>query len=254
MKPLILMLILAFYAYGQHDKDLVEKSQKSVGLLYSQSPTGEFQMLCTATAFEKTRNGYLFISAAHCIGNDDYRRERSATGKDIPFYITFDEVNTVKKFYPAKIVFTGYQSRGEDFSVFEVLANEEWSIIPLGDESLEKEGSSFINISSPLGLGKQVLYGTISSLYLDRPLIFGDINWKGTIVLQIAGVDGGCSGSVIISESQKAIIGFLVGSVGNTIVAIPVSKFKLVRKAVETGKYKWYQPDYEINPDGSIRK
>lgn len=246
------LLVMVPVRAMDHDKALVEKAKGAVALLYSQTDSGGMTMHCTATAFEKVEGGYRFVSAAHCVGNDDTQKEKAASPTNTPFYITFDEVNVTKKFYPAKVIFVGYQHRGEDFAVFEVKTTEVWPTIPLGDERKEAEGASFINIASPLGLGKQVMYGTISNLFLDRPVVQGDINWKGTLVLQIPGVQGGSSGSALIADDQQAIVGFLVGSIGEgTIVAIPVSRFIAVKKAVAEKKYKWYSPAEQVNPDGT---
>jgi hypothetical protein len=253
---LILALALPTFAADAHDKALVEKVKTAVALLYSQDESGGMKMHCTATAFEKVKDGYNFVSAAHCVGNDDVAKEKAASPTNIPFFITFDEENGIaKRFYPANVVFVGYQHRGEDFSVFHVKTSENWPTIPIGDETKEQEGSSFINIASPLGLGKQVMYGTISKMFLDRPVVSGDINWKGTLVLQIPGVQGGSSGSALVADDQGAIVGFLVGSIGDgTIVAIPVTRFTAVKKAVDAKKYKWYSPDAQLNPDGTEKQ
>ena len=264
MKSLILATVISLglstpLLSQTHDKALVEKAKNAVVLLYAQDASGAMTMRCTATAFERDRvpadNGvftYHFISAAHCVGSDDTTHEKSASATNIPFYVTFDETHAAKTFHPASVLWVGYQHRGEDFAVFEVKTREDWPTIPLGDEQQEKEGASFINIAAPLGLGKQVMYGTISMLVLDRPVIQGDINWKGALVLQLPGVQGGSSGSALISDTQQAIIGFLVGTIGEgTIIAIPVSRFRAVRKAVDAKKYKWYSPDTQLSPDGS---
>ena len=103
-----------------------------------------------------------------------------------------------------------------------------------------------------MGLGTQVFHGTIASVYLDRPIVEGTINWKGSMTIAIFGINGGSSGSAIVHEGQKAIVGILVGTIGGTtITAIPVSRFHAVRKAVAEGKYKYYQPTVQENPDGS---
>lgn len=246
------------------DKKLVERVKASVAILYSQDSSGGLNMHCTVTAVEqltkesvvddkktKVITGYHFITAAHCIGPDDTSKERAADTKTTPFFITYDQT-AVKTFHAAHPVFVGYQSRGEDFAMFRVNTSEDWATTPLGDEKKASDGDEIINVSAPLGLGKQVLVGSISSVFLDRPLIQGDINWTGTITLSLPGVNGGSSGSAIVSEEQKAIVGFLVGTVGGeTIVAIPVSRFISVRKAVEAGKYRWYSPVIQENPDGS---
>lgn len=221
---------------------LAQKAKNAVGILYSQEFNGGMTMRCTMTAFEKTKDGYLFASAAHCIGADNQSKERSAAHKDIPFYMTFDEAGN-KTFYPAEPKAVGYQSRGDDFAIFEVKTDKTWPIIPIGTEKDEEEGNAIINVASPLGLGKQVFKGTISSLNLDRPIIQGDINWRGSIGLQIA-AEGGSSGSAIISEKQEKIVAFLVGTAGgSTVIAIPATKFTAFKKAVEDGKYRWFKAD-----------
>lgn len=255
MKKTLLALALSFLFPSSllaDDRAFVEKSKSAVGLLFSQEDDGGMRMLCTSTAFDKAPKGYLFVTAAHCVGGDNTEKERSANPYKTAFYISFDEVGAAKRFYSAKPVFVGYQSRGEDFAVFSVETDEKWNTVPIGDEKNLKDGAAYYNIASPLGLGKQVFEGIISSVYLDRPLVQGDINWKGTLVLQQAGVNGGSSGSALISKESHEIVGFLVGTVGgSTIIAIPVSRFTAVKKAVEEGKYKWWQEQREVNADGS---
>lgn len=234
----------------------------AVGILYSQNSQGGMTMHCTATAFEridtdvkgvKTPKAYRFLTAAHCVGSDDTSKERSANPSTTPFFITFDEGGKEpKRFYPATPVLVGYQTRGEDVAEFEVATTDVWPVVPLGDEKKAKDGDSFVNVSAPLGLGKQTFRGQISSVYIDRPVISGDINWRGSIALQIVGINGGSSGSAIVHDKQHAIVGVLVGSIGgSTIIAVPISKFTAVRMAVIAGKYRWYVPETSINPDGS---
>lgn len=244
------------------DKQLTEHVKSAVAILYSQDGSGGMRMHCTVTAFERlvqedpatkisTIIGYRFVTAAHCIGKDDTGKEKSADTKQTPFFITFDESGT-KRFWPAKPIFVGYQSRGEDIAEFEVATSESWATVALGDEKKSKDGDEILNISVPMGLGKQVLMGNIASVYLDRPIVQGDINWKGSMTLALMGVNGGSSGSAVVSDDQKAIVAILVGTIGETtITAIPISRFKAVRKAVKDGKYRWYQPVAQENPDGT---
>lgn len=249
----VVLVVLTFSTFmlAQQQPELSARVKSAVALLYAQDSSGSMQMTCTATVFDKKGDHYRLASAAHCVGADDTSRERSADASNIPFYVTFDEVNDVKKFYPAKALWVGYQHRGEDFSEFEVDTKEAWTVIPLGDEKKEKDGGRILNIASPLGLGKQVFHGTISSLFLDRPIIQDDINWKGSMLLAI-NAGPGSSGSALVSETQEAIVGFLVGTIGgNNVVGIPVSRFKAVRKAVGNKTYKWYQDKIELAPDGT---
>jgi trypsin-like peptidase len=241
---MISAFLLGLFLLAQPEQALVDRAYRAVALLYSQGSDGDMSMRCTATAIEKLADGsgYLFVSAAHCVGNDRTDKEKSAPAENIPFFVSFDE-HTQKVFYPAKVIGVGYQHRGDDLALFEVKSIEDWPVIPVGDEQSESVGAAIINIASPAGLGKQVFKGSISSLSLDRPVVEGDINWKGALLLSIQ-VGGGSSGSALISVGQEKIIGFLVGTVGGTnVIGIPASKFIKFREAVEAKKYKWYQPE-----------
>jgi S1-C subfamily serine protease len=250
-RSLIALLICLYaapiFAESKPNADLNAQALKAVALLYKQESGGGLRMLCTATAFEKTAKGYLVVSASHCVGDDDDGKAADPT--DTNFYITLDDPKN-KTFYAAIPKGVGYQHRGDDFAYFEVETKDELSIIPLGDESEETVGGDVTNVSSPFGLGKQLFHGSISSLKLERPVIVDSINWRDAILLQISGPGPGSSGSAIISQSQKKIVAFLVGTVGGTsVVCIPVSKFKSFRASVEKGLYKWYKPNAETESD-----
>lgn len=243
-----LLLILAFPSIlSAADKKLVEDAKGATAILYSQDMQGGMRMHCTTTAFQKTPTGYLFVSAAHCLGDDDKQHEKVAPTKDKSFYITFDEKGE-KRFRPATPIEVGYQSRGDDFAVLSVTTTETFPIIPLGDESKEDEGDDLINPASPVGLGVQIFKGSLTKRVLDRPVVHeaSGINWTGAMLVQIEGVNGGSSGSALISENQKGIIGFLVGTIaGSNTIAIPVSKFVKFRKAISEDKYKWTRKNEE---------
>lgn len=236
-------LFLMFSPLRAADRDFIDRVKNATALLYSQNEAGGMRMHCTVTASQKVGNVYTFVSAAHCIGNDDVQKERVAAYRNIPFYITFDESDE-KRFYRAKVKSVGYQHRGDDFAEFEVTSNQTWPTIPIGDERKEEEGNAVLNIASPLGLGRQVFHGHISKIDLDRPIVQGDINWKGTVLLQMTGTNGGSSGSAVISEKQGAIVAFLVGTIGGTtITAIPASRFAEFKTRVAEKKYKWMPAD-----------
>jgi S1-C subfamily serine protease len=201
---------------------------------------GSMKMRCTATAFSHEGRIYQFVSAAHCVASDDTTHEKVDVDKT-RFFITFDE-SKEKKFHSAKLLMAGYQHKGDDFSVFSVESDENWPTIPLGDDTPEKVGSPVINIASPGGLGKQLFHGYISSKMLDRPIVEEDINWTGVMMVQIE-IGPGSSGSSVISESQGAIVAFLVGTARDNPVAMPVSRFKAFLTAIEGGKYKWFHAD-----------
>jgi len=222
---------------------LEEKMMSATALLYGQLEDGSLKMFCTITAFEREKNVYKFVTAAHCVAEDDTVHDRVAAAQT-NWYITFDEPDR-KDFYPAKLVGAGYQHEGDDFAVLEVTLDRDVPTVALAanDPAL---GEDVSNIASPLGLGKQLFRGHISMKKLDRPVIDGDINWRGATLVQMS-AGPGSSGSAVVGRDQKGIVAFLVGTIGSrgssNIVCIPVSKFKKFWTDLQAGKYKWYKKD-----------
>jgi S1-C subfamily serine protease len=213
------------------------------GLLYAQTDDGGFRMMCTVTAFEKKGNKYHFVTAAHCVSDDDTQHERADVAKT-NWFITFDEPGN-KNLVEAKVVGVGYQHRGDDFAVLEVELARDVPTIPLAANDPQL-GENVSNFASPLGLGKQLFRGHVSMEKLDRPVIEDSINWKGATLLQMSSGPGS-SGSAIVSHHQKGIVAFLVGTIGargsQNIVTIPVGRFRSFWAGVQAGTYKWYKPD-----------
>lgn len=219
---------------------LAEKAYKATAILYAQTTSGGMDMACTATAFEKVKDGYLFVSAAHCVATSNTSAERVEVS-EVPHYISFDAVDN-KVFFPAEIVMAGYGAKGDDFAILKVVTDEKWTTMPLGDFSKVDFGEDILNVAAPKGLGRQLFFGRVSLLSMDRPVLANGINWLHATLLQIF-AGPGSSGSSIVSLEQEAIIAFLVGNVqGNpSVVAIPVFKFEAFRAAVEAGEYKYFQ-------------
>lgn len=215
----------------------------SVALLFTQGASGNMQMTCSVTAFSAApaKNStshetvYRFASAAHCVEGSSDRQQKLQK-----FYISADAKGT-KVYLPAKLIQTGDKTLGDDFSLFEITTTEKFEIIPLGESDSLQMGDAVIDISGALGMGKQYFQGYISEVHLDRPpLNAGSVQWTDIILVQIGGAPGS-SGSAIVSLSQKAIVGFLVGNdnqgdIGK--ICIPVSKFSAFVKAVDAGTYK----------------
>lgn len=223
--------------------DLEKNFRSATALLYAQTEDGGFKMMCTATAFEKKGKMTRFVTAAHCLAEDDTAHERVEVEKT-NWFITFDEPHN-KNLMEAKVVAVGYQHRGDDFAVVEVELPKDVPLIPLASHD-PVLGENVSNFASPLGLGKQLFRGHVSMEALDRPVIADSINWKGATLLQMSSGPGS-SGSSIVSLQQKGIVAFLVGTIqfrgSPNIVAIPVSKFRAFWTDVQAGKYKWYKPE-----------
>lgn len=214
----------------------------AVALLYSQDEAGSMQMHCTVTMIEKTKGGYIGVSASHCASEDDEQHERVQVEKK-DFFVTFDE-SKAKQFIPAKVLFCGYQHRGDDACMFQIDTDKDVPVVKLGTDPADHSGEAIVNVASPLGLGKQVFHGTISSPKLERSVVVDAINWKDAILLQLPGTNGGSSGSAIVCLSQHAICALLVGTIeGTEVVALPISRVINLRKAVADGTYKFWKAD-----------
>lgn len=211
-------------------------------LLFSQNDDGGMRMRCTATAFEKTADGYRFATAAHCATKEgeEENGDKKPKAENAAFYVSSDGVGA-KDYVPAKIDGCGSREHGDDFCVFRAKTDHTFPLVKLGVDPTDVAGQDVINIAAPLGLGKQAFYGRITKPYLDRKIVEDDINWSGSILLQLPGTNGGSSGSAIVCADQQAICGFLVGIMGGSeIVAIPVSRFKKFLELSDAGKYEWF--------------
>lgn len=246
---LFALLILSVTVWAQIstvDKTYIEKTAfPATTLLYAQGDDGSLKMRCTATFIEKNSTGYVAVSAAHCACIDDENTHTVSPEKTF-FYITSDDTDN-KDFIRAKPIGCGYRHAGDDFSLFQVTTAHNFPVVPLGADPTVME--PIINVASPLGLGKQVFTGDVSSAILNRPVIQDDINWTHAVLLQLFGTDGGSSGSSVICADQRAICAFIVGTYDKTsIVALPVSRLVRLRKELAAGEYKhWVSDPDKVN-------
>ncbi len=188
------------------EQKLAASLSDSVVILYTQDDAGDMHMTCTATAYRKTDSGYRFVSAAHCVPGD-----RDFEQKQIKFFVTADKAS-LKSFVEVSLIEAGDKQVGDDFAIFEAETDAVFTVTPLGDSASVKQGDSMLNIASPFGLGKQLFVGYVSLAHVDRPKMdLNEVQWTDVMMVNIGGGPGS-SGSAIVSEDQKAIVAFLVGS------------------------------------------
>lgn len=212
----------------------------ATALLYSQEEDGGMKMRCTATAIEKNATGYIFVTAAHC-GCEDNADKKTVSPEKTFFYLTSDD-RDAKTFIKTKVAGCGYRHRGDDFMLLQADTTQTFPVVSLGDDPIVLE--QVVNVASPLGLGKQVFAGSVSSAKLDRPIVENDIDWTGAVLLQMFGVDGGSSGSSVVCLDQGKICAFVVGSIDKTtMTAMPVSRLKTLQKGLANKTYKYWIAD-----------
>lgn len=242
MKWLVAALLCAT-SFAQVSKTDIEYVNKTffpaTVLLYSQDEHGSMNMRCTATAISQKDDTTEFVTAAHCACSDDTEHELAKPEAHY-FFITADAKDT-KQFVRAKLEGCGYQHKGIDVALFSV-KTKDYPLVGVGADPEAMD--TVVNVASPLGLGKQVFTGTVTSPMVDREIVAGDINWTRAVLVQIPGTDGGSSGSAIVCLQQKAICAFLVGTANDTtMVAMPVSRMVKFREELGAGKYKYWKDD-----------
>lgn len=252
VKMLAVMLLFAGLGLAQvpeTEKTYVSKTLlPATGLLYSQSEEGEMQMRCTTTVIDQDAKTYTVATAAHC-GCQDNTERNIVTPQKTFFFISPDEPGN-KIYLKAQVLGCGYRTKGDDFFLLTIDKTVTFPVVPLGHDP--KLMDSVINVGGPLGLGKQVFFGTVSSPILDRSVSFEDIQWTGTVLLQEFGVNGGSSGSSVICQDQHAICAFVVGSIAETtMVAMPVSRLVKFRQQLAAGTYRWYRADPDAAPSSN---
>jgi hypothetical protein len=243
----VLALFLSAGCFGQAKKNVPTASfikdtlYPATALLYSQDSDGGMHMRCTATAIDLKDGVTTFATAAHCGCEDDTEKKTVSPAKDVVFYITTDDADD-KVFEKASVTGCGYRHRGDDFMLLAVKSKKQIPVVSLGTDPQIMD--QVVNVASPLGLGKQVFVGSVSSADLDRPVVEDDINWSHVVLLQMFGVNGGSSGSSVVCVEQQKICGFVVGSIGgSTMTVMPVSRLKAVQSGIADKSYKHWIAD-----------
>jgi len=248
---LLTTLALSFSAFSQvssSDKDYVNKTlMPSTALLYSQTESGSMEMRCTATAIGQDEKNYTFVTAAHCGCKDN--TDKNSVSPEKAFFFIAPDIAGNKIYLKASPAGCGYRTKGDDFFLLTVDKTVTFPIIPLGNNP--KLLDQVINIGGPLGIGKQVFLGSVSSPDIDRPIVEPDSNieWSHAVLLQEFGINGGSSGSSVVCLDQHAICAFVVGTIaGTNMVALPVSRLKTFQEKLADKSYRWYIADPDSPP------
>ena len=227
-----LLLILSFGFLGTMRADIqpvhggfYQKAIHATFALYAQRSVTKPKIMivkhfiCTATAIEKTKRGYLLLSAGHCIA-------------DTPSDVTYAVAEEVNGPLMAVSNVTARENESEDISLFYFHTLTKYPVIQLGDESVNRIGDAVVNPNFTGGLVKQLSFGRIASVGLgagtDCDSCIGEF-----LVDNFAGP--GASGSAMISLRSHKIIGIdITATPGGTGVE-PAS---IIKKALtEASEY-----------------
>lgn len=170
-------------------------------MLFVQDERAGLKFICTATAFEKTSTGYLFVTAGHCTEDGD---------KDTAYFVSLDPAAKDRPYIPASLYMQGH----DDLAVLKVDTTEEIPTVALGDQKTLHAGSQIFNVASPQGLGKLLFFGYVSALEQARHTRDGAEH--PYLLMQMPAAPGS-SGSAIFDNESGKIVGILI--------AVYVSKF-----------------------------
>ena len=208
MKALILLAIcLTIFSQGLFagSSRLEKKVQAATFAVILQDTEGSKHFACTATAFQKTKTGYLLLTAGHCV-----------TGEyaNLPVFVE-KEVDSKLDLLPVTVVKAQHDEL--DFAVLELQTKDKLPIVKLDKTPDISIGSKVINVNFTEGIGKITSPGRISSAVSDVSSFDKDCDQclNHFMVQLFAGP--GASGSAIVSQRSGKIIGILTGGSGDTI-------------------------------------
>lgn len=216
---LVLSLILAVGVFAGTIKPLKGFDKRVYDASYALSATSvernitEPKLLCTITAFEKYREGYLFIGAGHCT------TVNPRLPSDLKYSIKID-VNTSPQpieLITAKLLNEDFEDTKRtldtlDYAIFYLKTTTKISTIALGDEGSLRIGGKTINVNFSEGQAKYVSPGIVSTAVVPSGVM------KGFFGVQMFGSHG-ASGSSIVDSKTKQIVGLLIG--GNDGETLP---------------------------------
>lgn len=152
--------------------------------------------LCTATAFEKTSDGYHLLTASHCV-----------KGADLPEDLQFFVEEQIGGLQLPVTVIKAMRKEPVDIAVLELKTGKEYKIIPLGTEEGVQIGDKVFSVNFSEGLSKQLSEGIVASDVMGTE-VEDCHTCTNRFMVQIYGGPG-MSGAAVVSEKTHKIVGIV---------------------------------------------
>jgi len=213
------------------DRDIVGDLEASTAKITITAKNGKKN---TCTAFAYKRRGYLyrFITAAHCVSDDDEEWEKVKIFADKIDIVLENKKRKTKLSYSAKLIATGYQEMGDDFAILEAELDEHIPILPLSRNRPGRK-ECILSAGAPSDYVSNFFYGYVHKVDYNKGSKF--------VVRMLSGeVPGGTSGSAVVSCFEGKIIAVVVASTRKDprqTVVIPIARFLKFEKMVMRGNY-----------------
>lgn len=232
---LVLLTALSSAAQTIHaPKGFAGKVWNSTFALYgTKGKTTHF--VCTAEAIAKSRDGYVLLTAGHCV-------------QEVPAGLQFSVSDEIEGPRTPVTLIKVYEGRGEDpvdFALFDLKTTKKISILKLGTDDDIRIGGPTLNVHFAEGINKQLSYGVVSSQPIPKSENCAENGCLGNFLVQeYAGP--GASGSAVISSKTHRLIGILVEQTEapSGFAVEPISRLQKF-----TSLPKQAHPDEAGNPD-----
>ena len=182
-------------------------------------PSSDYHFECTATAFERTVEGYKLITAGHCV----------SPAPDGKYFVTEDILDK-EDFLPVTVEKFVRNLPVADFAILDLKTTHKYAIVSISKKELPAVESRVVNVNFTEGIGKLTSIGHISVGVLRSTAgSDGECNLCGGNFMVQLFAGPGASGSAIVDEKTHRIIGILVGGTTSTTGAFcePMSKYRL---------------------------
>lgn len=209
------LLLFSLPSYAKNPinppKGFEKKVYDATFVLYAQKD-GELGGACTATAFEKTSDGYNLVTAGHCF-------------YEVSEGMSFSVAHQIGEADIPATVIKAHLDDELDMMVLHIKTKENIPVIPLDTKSDNNVGDKLLLVTFGDMLGKQISTTTLSTSYIIDDICDG---CAGKFALPIPQARG-ASGSAVISLKTHKIIGILVLSSQFNSFVQPIADFnKLV--------------------------
>lgn len=181
------------------------------------------KFLCTVTAFEKVKGGYLLVGAGHCTSIN------GELPSDLVYYVSDDLDKPTHPVYLLRSVLDDTQA--EDLAIYYYPTRAKYPVIALGNEGDLHVGDKTVDVNFSLKIAKMVSPGVVASVIIQS----GEV--KGFFVVDEF-ASHGASGSSVVDEKTHMIVGLLIAgwdgaTVGNAIEPISTIKKELATMNID---------------------
>lgn len=193
----------------------ITELRAATGTLYSMDKFGDYEMACTATVVGQTTDGYILLTAAHCI---------DALAQ--PF-VSFDDGPEITM-YRADLIDMGMEKQGDDWAILMIKTRKRIPAICIGKSSELQPRDPLTSVACSLGLGKTEVDGRVELPQIQRPMINPNLgaDWTDCILVDI-NISPGASGSVVYSTRLRAAVGIIIGTIGDKhVVVLPIERVR----------------------------